>query len=141
MARRLRSVGLDFVENAPVRLVFSREFPAAPEAVFCVLAEDVPGRAEWYAAVQWARPLDDGARREVRLKGGTRFEETVLAAKEAELYAYRADAPGERALAEEWRLPPAAHTCSGPSRPTGRCRCASPSRRPAQDWAGPSATR
>ncbi|MFI6559237.1 SRPBCC family protein [Streptomyces sp. NPDC050534] len=110
MAHRLRPVGLDFVETAPVRLVFTREIEAAPEAVFRALAEDVPGWTEWFAAVTLARPLDDGARREVRLKGGTRFEETVLAAKEAELYAYRVDvtnAPGMRALAEEWHLTPA----------------------------------
>ncbi|WP_405875761.1 SRPBCC family protein [Streptomyces sp. NBC_00005] len=107
MARRLRPVGLDFVDTAPVRLVFAREVSAAPEAVFRALAEDVPGWAEWFTAVRLARPLDDGARREVLLTGGTRFEETVLAAKEAEVYAYRADvtnAPGMRALVEEWRL-------------------------------------
>ncbi|MFE7167950.1 SRPBCC family protein [Streptomyces sp. NPDC057616] len=110
MARRLRPVGIDFVETAPVRLVFTRDVAAPPEAVFRALAEDVPGWAQWFTAVTQARPLDDGARREVRLKGGTRFEETVLAAKEAELYAYRVDetnAPGMRALAEEWRLTPA----------------------------------
>ncbi|MCX5053231.1 MULTISPECIES: SRPBCC family protein [unclassified Streptomyces] len=110
MARRLRPVGLDFVETAPVRLVFAREVSAAPEAVFRALAEDVAGWAEWFSAVRLARPLDGGARREVRLTGGTRFEETVLAAKEAEVYAYRVDvtnAPGMRALVEEWRLVPA----------------------------------
>lgn len=110
MARRLRPVGLGFVETAPVRLVFTRDIAAAPDAAFRALAEDVPGWAEWFAAVTLARPLDGGARREVRLRGGTRFEETVLAAKEAELYAYRVDvtnAPGLRALAEEWRLAPA----------------------------------
>ncbi|MDH6219050.1 SRPBCC family protein [Streptomyces pseudovenezuelae] len=110
MARQLRPVGLDFVETAPVRLVFAREISAAPEAVYRALAEDVPGWAEWFSAVKRARPLDDGARREVRLKGGTRFEETILAAKEPEVYAYRVDAgnaPGLRALVEEWRLLPA----------------------------------
>jgi hypothetical protein len=110
MAHRLRTVGLDFVETAPVRLVFAREMSAAPEAVFRALAEDVPGWADWYSAISHARPLDDGARRDVRLKGGTRFEETVLAAKEPEVYAYRVDvtnAPGMRALVEEWRLLPA----------------------------------
>ena len=109
MAHRLRSVGLDFAETAPVRLVFAREVPAAPRAVFRALAEDVPGWPDWYSAVSLARPLDGGARREVRLKGGVRFEETVLAAKEPELYAYRVDvtnAPGMRALVEEWRLLP-----------------------------------
>ena len=110
MARQLRSVGIEFVETAPVRLVFVREISAPPEAVFRALAEDVPGWADWFSAVTLARPVGDGARREVRLRGGTRFEETVLAAKEPEVYAYRVDvtnAPGVRALAEEWRLAPA----------------------------------
>lgn len=108
MARRLRPVGIDFVETAPVRLVFAREIRAAPERVYRALAEDVPGWSDWFSAVTSARPTDLG--REVRLRGGTWFEETVLAAKEAEVYAYRVDAtnaPGLRALAEEWRLTPA----------------------------------
>jgi len=110
MARQLRPVRLEFVETAPVRLVFEREISAAPDAVFGALAEDVPGWSEWFAAVTSARPVDDGARRDVRLRGGTRFLETVLAAKPSEVYAYRVDVtntPGARALAEEWRLFPA----------------------------------
>jgi uncharacterized protein YndB with AHSA1/START domain len=109
MTRQLRPVGLEFVATAPVRLVFDRQISAAPEAVFRALAEDVPGWAEWFAAVKLARPLHGGARREVRLKGGARFLETVLSAEEPEVYAYRVDvtnAPGVRALAEEWRLVP-----------------------------------
>jgi uncharacterized protein YndB with AHSA1/START domain len=110
MARRLRPVGIEFVETAPVRLVFAREISASPDAVFRALAEDVPGWTEWFGAVTLARPLADGARREIRLKGGTRFQETILAAEEPEVYAYRIDvtnAPGARAMAEEWRLAPA----------------------------------
>jgi hypothetical protein len=110
MAHRLRPVGLDFVDTAPVRLVFAQEISAAPEAVFHALNDDVPGWAEWFAAVTHARSLDDSAGRDIRLRGGVRFQETVIAAKEAEVYAYRVDvtnAPGARALAEEWRLVPA----------------------------------
>ena len=110
MAHRLRPVGLDFVDIAPVRLVFAQEISATPEAVFHALNYDVPGWAEWFAAVTHARSLDDGAGRDILLKGGVRFRETVIAAKEAEVYAYRVDvtnAPGARALAEEWRLVPA----------------------------------
>lgn len=110
MAHLLREVGLDFVGTAPVRHVFAREISAPPEAVHRALAEDVPGWSEWFSAVKLARPLDEGARREIRLKGGTRFEETILAAKSPELYAYRVDvtnAPGARAMVEEWRLAPA----------------------------------
>lgn len=109
MARRLRPVGIEFIESAPVRLVFARETSASPERVFHALAEDVPGWAEWFSAVKLARPAGDGAGREIRLRGGGRFEETVLVAKAPEVYAYRVDAtnaPGVRALAEEWRLAP-----------------------------------
>lgn len=110
MTRRLRPVGLDFAETAPLRLVFAREVAAPPEAVFRALAEDVSGWSEWFSAVTRARPTGDGSGREVRLRGGTRFQETVLAARAPEVYAYRVDvtnAPGARALVEEWRLTPA----------------------------------
>lgn len=110
MARRLRPEGLGFVRDAPVRHVFARNIAAAPERVYGALAEDVSGWSEWFAAVTLARPLRDGAEREIRLRGGTRFRETILVAKEPELYAYRVDvtnAPGARALVEEWRLAPA----------------------------------
>ncbi|MGW2823853.1 SRPBCC family protein [Streptomyces sp. NPDC001443] len=109
MARRLRPVGLDHVETAPLRLVFTRDITAPPEQVFKALAEDVPGWAEWFPAVTLARPTDGGAGREIRLKGGGHFRETVLAAEGPEVYAYRVDsanAPGVRALVEEWRLTP-----------------------------------
>lgn len=110
MAHRLRPVGLDFIDVAPVRLVFAQEISAAPEAVFHALNDDVPGWAQWFAAVTHARATDDGAGRDIRLRGGGRFQETILASKEPEVYAYRVDvtnAPGARALAEEWRLAPA----------------------------------
>ncbi|MEU5246251.1 SRPBCC family protein [Streptomyces asoensis] len=110
MAHRLRPEGLAFVETAPVRLVFAHELSAPPERVFRALAEDVAGWAEWFPAVRSVEPLDGGAGRNVRLLGGGRFRETVLAAKEPELYAYRVDvtnAPGISALVEEWRLAPA----------------------------------
>ncbi|MFF9769000.1 SRPBCC family protein [Streptomyces sp. NPDC014636] len=109
MARRLRPVDLDFVGSAPVRLVFARDISASPEQVFHALAEDVPGWPQWFSAVTLARPTDGGGGREIRLRGGTRFAETVLVSKAPEVYAYRVDttnAPGARALAEEWRLTP-----------------------------------
>ncbi|MFC0598583.1 SRPBCC family protein [Streptomyces palmae] len=109
MTRRLRTVGLEFLDTAPLRLVFTAEAFAPPEVVFAVLA-DVDGWPGWFHAVAAARPLDEGRRREVRLRGGTRLLETVLAADPAERYAYRVDsatAPGLRALVEEWRLKPA----------------------------------
>ncbi|WP_455353930.1 SRPBCC family protein [Streptomyces sp. SYSU K217416] len=110
MARRLRPVGLDFVETAPLRLVFTAEVAASPEAVYRGLADEVEAWPRWFTSVTLARPLAGGAGREVRLKGGTRFLETIMAKDHAERYAYRVDetnAPGLHALLEEWRLTPA----------------------------------
>ena len=109
MARRLRPVGLDFLETAPVRHVFEREVAAPVSAVHGTL-QDVPGWAEWFPRVSAARPVDAGAGRDITLTGGIRFRESVIAARAAEVYAYRIDVtnrPGVRALAEEWRLAPA----------------------------------
>lgn len=112
MARRLRPVGLEFAESAPLRLVFAREVSATPETVYRALADDMTGWPEWFTAVTLCRPTDgaDGSKgREVRLKGGTRFWETIVAADAPQRYAYRVDesnAPGLRALLEEWRLTP-----------------------------------
>ncbi|MCX4721309.1 SRPBCC family protein [Streptomyces virginiae] len=109
MARRLRPVGLDFIEDAPVRLVFAADTVAPPEAVYHALAEEVAGWADWFGAVTLARPTHGGAGREVRLRGGVRFQETVMAADPERRYAYRVDTtnvPGVRALLEEWRLTP-----------------------------------
>ena len=110
MPRRLQPVELDFVETAPTRLVFTAEVSAPPEAVYRALAEDVTGWPAWFGAVTMCRPTAGGAGREVRLKGGTRFQETILAAEPCVRYAYRVDVtnvPGMRALLEEWRLAPA----------------------------------
>ncbi|MFE1771972.1 SRPBCC family protein [Streptomyces sp. NPDC059008] len=110
MARRLRPVELDFVESAPLRLVFAAEVAAPPKAVYAALADDVAGWSRWFTGVARAVPTHGGRGREVRLTGGTRFAETVLAAEPDEHYAYRVDttnAPGLRALLEDWRLTPA----------------------------------
>ncbi|MEU6388421.1 SRPBCC family protein [Streptomyces sp. NPDC046939] len=107
MARRLLPVGPDFVETAPLRLVFAREVSAPPEAVYRALVDDVPGWPQWFSAVTFARLLDGGTRREVHLKGGTRALETIVAAEPDTRYAYRVDrinVPGVRALLEEWRI-------------------------------------
>ncbi|GHA35582.1 polyketide cyclase [Streptomyces tauricus] len=109
MVRRLRPVQLDFVGTAPVRLVFTRGVAASPEAVYRALAEDVEGWPEWFSAVSSAHSADGGSGRRIRLRGGTRFEETIVAAVPHTVYAYRVDvtnAPGVRALVEEWRLTP-----------------------------------
>ncbi|MFE5807510.1 MULTISPECIES: SRPBCC family protein [unclassified Streptomyces] len=110
MARRLRPVGLDFIDDAPVRLVFAADTAAPPEDVYQALAEEVEGWPGWFRAVVLARPTHGGAGREIKLMGGVRFQETIMAADPEQRYAYRVDttnAPGVSALLEEWRLTPA----------------------------------
>ncbi|MFE7118746.1 SRPBCC family protein [Streptomyces sp. NPDC057654] len=109
MVRRLRPVGLDFAETAPLRLVFTADAAARPETVYRALAEEVTEWPTWYRAVTLARPVDGARGREVRLVGGVRFVEAIMAAEAPERYAYRVDevnVPGVRALLEEWRLAP-----------------------------------
>lgn len=110
MARRLRPVGLDFLEDAPVRLSFDSRSTAGPEAVYRALAEEVEGWPSWFRAVTLARPTQGGAGREIKLMGGVRFQETIMAADPGQRYSYRVDetnVPGVRALLEDWRLTPA----------------------------------
>jgi uncharacterized protein YndB with AHSA1/START domain len=105
MARQLRPVTLDFADAAPVRLRFAARTDAPPAAVFRALAEETEDWPTWFTAVVAAAPTPDG--RTVRLKGGARFRETVLAAEQDTRFAYRTDetnAPGPRALLEDWQL-------------------------------------
>ncbi|MFE3323756.1 SRPBCC family protein [Streptomyces sp. NPDC059176] len=109
MAHRLTPVHLEFADSAPLRLVFTAEVRARPDAVYRALAEDVTDWPEWFRAVASARPTGRGTGREVRLRGGTRFQETIMSAEPGERYAYRIDetnAPGVRAMVEDWRLSP-----------------------------------
>lgn len=109
MTRQLRPVELDFVETAPVRLVFAAALEAPPEAVYRALAEDVSGWPEWFDAVSGVTPTRGGAGRDVTLRVGVSFEETVLASDPDTRYAYRVDrtnAPAVTAFAEEWRILP-----------------------------------
>ncbi|GHH93439.1 polyketide cyclase [Streptomyces capillispiralis] len=110
MAHRPRPVGHGFVRTAPVRPALGRGIPAAPEPVFRAPDEDVTGWTQWFRAVTPARPLDAGAGRGIRLRGGARFRGTILVTRAPEVCAHRVDvthAPGARALVEEWRLAPA----------------------------------
>lgn len=146
MARRLRSVELDFVDAAPLRLVFAAEVSAAPGKVYRALADDVPGWPGWFTAVTAARPTEGGAGREVRLKGGFVIGETILAAEPGERYAYRADRCNAPGCGPCWRSggsprPGTAPGCSGRSprtvpRPIGWS-CGWPGR----GWAGLSGPR
>ncbi|WP_431774445.1 SRPBCC family protein [Streptomyces cucumeris] len=108
MTHRLRPVGLEYAETAPLRMVFVAEAQAPPGAVFTALA-DTEGWPRWFREVSSAHTTDGGKGREIRLRGGVRFRETVMTAGPGERYAYRIDetnAPGLRALLEEWTLAP-----------------------------------
>ncbi|HEY9368982.1 SRPBCC family protein [Streptomyces sp.] len=110
MPRRLRLVELDFASSAPVRLVFTADLAAPPAAVYRSLAEELADMPTWFSAVASATPTDGGASRTVRLRGGVRFQETIMAAEPGARYAYRIDetnAPGVRAMLEDWVLSPA----------------------------------
>ncbi|MFF8289327.1 SRPBCC family protein [Streptomyces sp. NPDC016309] len=111
MARRLRPVRLDFLESAPLRLVFDTEVTAPPSAVYRALADEVADSPSWFTAIAAARPTAGGAGREIRLRGGVVFQERILVTDAGARYAYRVEetnAPGVRALMEEWLLTPAA---------------------------------
>jgi uncharacterized protein YndB with AHSA1/START domain len=105
---RLRPVGLDFLDTAPVRMAFSVVLVAPPQALYHALAEETRNWPTWFAAVKDAHPRgDDG--RVITLSGGLRFEETVLVAEAPRRYVYRADTlnrAGLRALVEQWRVEP-----------------------------------
>ncbi|MEV4945620.1 SRPBCC family protein [Streptomyces sp. NPDC053755] len=110
MARRLRLVELDFAASAPLRLAFTAELAAPPNAVYRSLAQEVGSWPSWFTAVLSASPTGGGAGRTVRLRGGVRFRETVMAADPERRYAYRIDetnAPAVRAMVEDWSLSPA----------------------------------
>lgn len=110
MTRRLRptrQVDLGFLASAPLRLVFAADVTAPPDAVHAALAKDTAGWTAWFGAVTAAVPTATG--RTIGLRGGVRFEETVLADEPPRRFAYRVDAtnaPGLRALLEEWALSP-----------------------------------
>ncbi|MFB7513601.1 SRPBCC family protein [Streptomyces sp. NPDC056144] len=110
MARRLRPVELDFTASAPVRLAFTTTLAAPPSAVYRAVAVEVGSMPAWFTAVSSAVPSGDGSGRTIRLRGGIRFEETILASEPDLRYAYRVDAtnaPAVTAMAEEWSLSPA----------------------------------
>ncbi|MFG3496372.1 SRPBCC family protein [Streptomyces sp. NPDC047928] len=109
MRQRLRPVELDFLRSAPVRLAFAADVAAPPASVYRALADEVADSPEWFAAIAAARPTDGGAGRVVRLRGGVVFRERILVTAAGRCYAYRVDetnAPGIRALLEEWALSP-----------------------------------
>ncbi|MFJ6215952.1 SRPBCC family protein [Streptomyces sp. NPDC092296] len=114
MVRHLRPETTDFLDRAPLRLLFSALLAAPPEAVFRELAEVPEGWPRWFrqvASVEYVGdpPYGQGSCRRVRLIGGGRFVETVLVQEPGRRFVYRVEetsAPGVLALLEEWRPTP-----------------------------------
>ncbi|CAM3682453.1 SRPBCC family protein [Streptomyces albus] len=107
MARRLRLVELDFADTAPLRLSFTADVGASAETVYAALADEVETWPSWFSSVAEVTPAQGGKGRDVRLKGGGFFSETIMAALPAERYTYRIDrtnVPGVRAMMEDWNL-------------------------------------
>jgi hypothetical protein len=107
---RLRDVGLEFLDTAPVRLVFEAWVPARRENVFAAVTAD-PATWSWFPAVsggsyEGAEPYGVGSGREVRA-AGVRYRETVMAWDEPSRWAYRVNecsAPTAWALLEGWEF-------------------------------------
>jgi hypothetical protein len=114
MPRRLRPEPLAFVNSAPLRLSYRAPMSASAKCVFLELTEDAARWPQWFREVSSASyaglpPYGQGTGRRVRLRGGVRYVETILAWEEGERLAYRVEEsnlPGLDAQIEEWRLEP-----------------------------------
>ena len=104
---KLRDVGIEFLDAAPVRWDFEAEVAAPREAVFGAIAE----RADWpwFPGLTGERydgpqPYGVGTRRHIRM-AGVAYHETIVAWSAPSRWAFRVDecsVPMGRALVEEW---------------------------------------
>jgi hypothetical protein len=108
----LKPVELDFIDTAPVRLVFDEPVAAPVEDVFAAISAD-PSTWSWFPGMDEARYESDaphgvGSRRYVRM-GEWAYRETILAWDPPTTWTYRVDessGPPFAALAEEWKIVP-----------------------------------
>lgn len=120
MTRQLAAVPLEWVSEAPLRLVYHQEIAAPPARVYDALADD-PATWTWFPTLTGGRfPTDErgvGAPRHVTVQGA-KFTETVMAADPGRRWAYRVDtstAPLARALIEDWVLTEVPATSTRPA--------------------------
>jgi hypothetical protein len=110
VTRRLRPVGLEFLETAPMRVMLQADVAASPTNLFSAITAD-PSTWTWFPiGVQGhlAGPGSPGvgSTREFGVLG-VRFRETILACEPPTRWAYRGDVgsvPLVRALVELWTL-------------------------------------
>jgi len=116
MAKRLRPVTAEFLEDAPTRLVFTARFRAKPGEIFRELTEDASTWPLWFAPLRSGGytgppPYGVAAGRTMTLRGGAHFVESVVVWEEPQRFAYRVEqtnVPGVHAWMEEWGIAPAA---------------------------------
>src|SRR6266496_1302210 len=82
MAHRLRTVELDFLDEAPHRFVFEAVVPASKETVFAAISDD-PSTWTWWpghegGGYETPPPHGVGSRREMHM-GESQYRETILA--------------------------------------------------------------
>lgn len=87
---------IHFAETAPVRAEGTAVVDATPTEIWAVLV-DYEGWPEWFTAVRSCQASSDpstgvGSTREVRLTGGARLEERIIAWEPGALWAFTAEA-------------------------------------------------
>jgi hypothetical protein len=108
----MRSVELEFLADAPIRLEFVEPVHASADAVFAAISAD-PSTWSWFPGLDEGRyesapPHGVGAIRYVRM-GEWEYRETMLAWEPPRRWAYRVDestGPAFAALAEDWVIEP-----------------------------------
>ena len=108
----MRSVELQFLVDAPIRLEFVEPVHASADAVFAAISAD-PSTWSWFPGLDEGRyesapPHGVGAKRYVRM-GEWEYRETMLAWEPPHRWAYRVDestGPAFAALAEDWVIEP-----------------------------------
>jgi uncharacterized protein YndB with AHSA1/START domain len=112
---QLRPVELDFLHDAPVRLVFEATIASSPEAVFDALSADPATWPTWFPGLrdggyEGDPPYGVGTKRWVK-QARSVYRETIMAWDRPTQWAYRIDETNTslaKALLEEWAVSPAA---------------------------------
>lgn len=105
---QLRTVGLDFLEHAPVRFTYEVELPASVDVLFAAISAN-PSTWTWFPGLADGRyespaPHGVGTIRAISLED-TVYRETILAWDNPSRWAYRVDESSVStfdALAEDW---------------------------------------
>jgi hypothetical protein len=111
----LRTESVDFLVNAPTVLEFAETVRAPSERVWAAIGGDPAAWRPWFPGLRTGAflsppPHGVGSKRQVRVLGAGRYDETIVAWEDGARMAYRVDRtsmPMARALLEDWVLEPA----------------------------------